>query len=62
MPRRTKEEIERGRQCSVPGCTRPWASTFNGRLCALHNNPPAPSIPVPMTPPVKPWCETEKDE
>ena len=63
MPRVTKEQREAARLCSIPGCGRPWTSTFKGRLCALHNDPPAPARPViPTTPPAKPWSDTERDD
>lgn len=62
MPRLTKEQKAHAHLCSVQGCGRAWSSTFNGKLCALHNQPPAPLPSIPTTPPARAWSDTDKDE
>lgn len=66
MARLNNAEKEAARLCGVPGCGKPWASVWSngeGKRCALHMAPPAPTASIPTTPPAKPWSEpNEADE
>ncbi len=61
MKRPTPEEVAKSLQCTTEGCTRPWSSDINGRLC-LVCRADRPKMPA-LSEPARPYSEAaERDE